>query len=166
MSTEREQRVKGNVRVNCRCPSVGPRLAGSPSIQASPTGVLRTWPPVPIGGFLRPSLVTCPLALYPATSESEKASFNQLNRKTGHRIKFLTIDAETGEAAANHDIVKGYPLDKDTLERVEAFAAPEFKLATCDVGWRMSADGSGSRSIASPWRAHRTVQRNAKSSWV
>jgi predicted NUDIX family NTP pyrophosphohydrolase len=36
-------------------------------------------------GFLRLSLVTCPVALYPATSESEKVSFNQLNRKTGHR---------------------------------------------------------------------------------
>lgn len=40
-------------------------------------------------GFLRLSLVTCPVALYPATSESEKVSFNQLNRKAaGHRIKY------------------------------------------------------------------------------
>lgn len=38
-------------------------------------------------GFLRLSLVTCPVALYPATSDSEKVSFNQLNRKTGRRIK-------------------------------------------------------------------------------
>jgi len=37
-------------------------------------------------GFLRLSLVTCLVALYPATSESEKISFNQLNRQTGHRI--------------------------------------------------------------------------------
>jgi DNA end-binding protein Ku len=36
-------------------------------------------------GFLRLSLMTCPVALYPATSESEKIS-NQLNRQTGHRI--------------------------------------------------------------------------------
>ena len=34
-------------------------------------------------GFLRLSLVTCPVALYPATSDSEKISFNQINRKTG-----------------------------------------------------------------------------------
>ena len=45
-------------------------------------------------GFLRLSLVTCPVALYPATSESEKVSFNQLNRKTGHRIKYLTVDSD------------------------------------------------------------------------
>ena len=44
-------------------------------------------------GFLRLSLVTCPVALYPVTSESEKVSFNQLNRKTGHRIKYAKVDA-------------------------------------------------------------------------
>ena len=47
-------------------------------------------------GFLRLSLVTCPVALYPATSESEKISFNQLNRKTGHRIKYVAPSSSTG----------------------------------------------------------------------
>jgi non-homologous end joining protein Ku len=42
-------------------------------------------------GFLRLSLVTCPVALYPATSDSEKISFNQINRKTGHRIRRMHI---------------------------------------------------------------------------
>ena len=69
-------------------------------------------------GFLRLSLVTCPVALYPATSESEKISFNQLNRKTGHRIKYTKVDADTGEEVANEDIVKGYALDKDTFVEV------------------------------------------------
>jgi non-homologous end joining protein Ku len=45
-------------------------------------------------GFLRLSLVTCPVALYPATSDSEKISFNQINRKTGHRIKYAKVDAD------------------------------------------------------------------------
>jgi DNA end-binding protein Ku len=54
-------------------------------------------PAAPIGkGFLRLSLVTCPVALYPATSDSEKISFNQINRKTGHRIKYAKVDADTG----------------------------------------------------------------------
>src|SRR5215468_3816752 len=69
-------------------------------------------------GFLRLSLVTCPVALYPATSESEKTSFNQLNRQTGHRIKYLKVDADTGEEVANEDIVKGYALDKETFIEV------------------------------------------------
>src|SRR6201992_1018939 len=69
-------------------------------------------------GFLRLSLVTCPIALYPATSESEKVSFNQLNRKTGHRIKYAKVDADTGEEVANEDIVKGYKVDTDTFIEV------------------------------------------------
>ena len=69
-------------------------------------------------GFLRLSLVTCPVALYPATSESEKISFNQLNRKTGHRIKYTKVDADTGEEVASEDIVKGYKVDTDTFVEV------------------------------------------------
>ena len=69
-------------------------------------------------GFLRLSLVTCPVALFPATSESEKVSFNQINRKTGHRIKYQKVDAETGEDVDSEDIVKGYKIDSDTYLEV------------------------------------------------
>jgi DNA end-binding protein Ku len=69
-------------------------------------------------GFLCLSLVNCPVALYPATSESEKISFNQLNRKTGHRIKYVKVDADTGEEVDNDDIVKGYKIDRDTFVEV------------------------------------------------
>ena len=69
-------------------------------------------------GFLRLSLVTCPVALYPATSDTEKVSFNQINRKTGHRIKYTKVDAETGDEVANEDIVKGYKVDTDTYVEV------------------------------------------------
>ena len=64
-------------------------------------------------GFLRLSLVTCPIALFPATSESEKISFNQINKKTGHRIKYQKVDADTGEEVSNEDIIKGYKVDSD-----------------------------------------------------
>jgi len=69
-------------------------------------------------GFLRLSLVTCPVALYPATSDSEKISFNQINRKTGHRIKYAKVDADTGEEVSNDDITKGYKVDTDTYIEV------------------------------------------------
>src|ERR1700737_2619514 len=65
-------------------------------------------------GFLRLSLVTCPVALYPATSDSEKISFNQINRNTGHRIKYLKVDADTGEEVASDEIMKGYKVDTDS----------------------------------------------------
>src|SRR4051794_10681078 len=77
-------------------------------------------------GFLRLSLVTCPVALFPATSESEKISFNQINRNTGHRIKYQKVDAYTGEEVSSEDIVNGYKVDrnsyleitKDALENI------------------------------------------------
>ena len=58
-------------------------------------------------GFLRLSLSPCPVALYPATSDAEKISFNQINNKTGHRTRYLRVDAETGEEVANEDIRTG-----------------------------------------------------------
>jgi DNA end-binding protein Ku len=69
-------------------------------------------------GFLRLSLVTCPVALYPATSDSEKISFNQINRNTGRRIKYVKVDADTGEEVSNDDIMKGYKVDTDTYIEV------------------------------------------------
>jgi DNA end-binding protein Ku len=69
-------------------------------------------------GFLRLSLVTCPVALYPATSDSEKVSFNQINRNTGHRIKYARVDADTGEEVAAEDIMKGFKVDTDTYVEV------------------------------------------------
>jgi hypothetical protein len=68
-------------------------------------------------GFLRLSLVTCPVALYPATSESEKISFNQLNKQTGHRIKYVKVDVDTGEEVPNEDIVKAYALARKPSSR-------------------------------------------------
>ena len=70
-------------------------------------------------GYLRLSLVTCPIALFPATSEAEKISFNQINRKTGNRIKYMKVDAETGDDVENEDIVKGYQVDTDTYITVD-----------------------------------------------
>src|SRR5271154_5168253 len=68
--------------------------------------------------FLRLSLVTCPVALYPATSDSEKISFNQINKSTGHRIKYVKVDADTDEEVSNEDITKGYKVDTDTYVEV------------------------------------------------
>ncbi|WP_315724834.1 MULTISPECIES: Ku protein [unclassified Bradyrhizobium] len=79
-------------------------------------------------GFLRLSLVTCPVALYPATSESEKISFNQLNRTTGHRIKYVKVDADTGEEVPNEDIVKGYELEKGKYIEVSKEELEEIAL--------------------------------------
>jgi DNA end-binding protein Ku len=70
-------------------------------------------------GFLRLSLVTCPIALFPATSESDKIRFNQINKNTGNRIKYLKVDAETGDEVESGDIIKGYKVDKDSYVTIE-----------------------------------------------
>jgi DNA end-binding protein Ku len=70
-------------------------------------------------GFLRLSLVSCPIALFPATSEREKIRFHQINRKTGDRIRYVKVDAETGKQVDNEGIIKGYEKKKDEYIPVE-----------------------------------------------
>jgi non-homologous end joining protein Ku len=66
-------------------------------------------------GFLRLSLATCPVALYPATSDSEKISFNQINRNTGHRIKYTRVD-EVRSQEGYFDDIQDVKVSKDMLD--------------------------------------------------
>ena len=70
-------------------------------------------------GYLKLSLVSCPIALFPATSEREKISFHQINKETGNRIRYKKIDADTGDEVEAADIVKGYELAKGEYIELE-----------------------------------------------
>ena len=70
-------------------------------------------------GYLKLSLVSCPIALYPATSSSERVSFNRINKKTGNRLKQQQVDAETGEPVDKEDIGRGYEIGKGQYLQVE-----------------------------------------------
>jgi Ku protein len=70
-------------------------------------------------GYLKLSLVSCPVALFPASSEREKISFHQINKKTGNRIKYRKVDAETGDEVDSSDIVKGYEVGKGEYVEIE-----------------------------------------------
>ncbi|HEV2676380.1 MAG TPA: Ku protein [Aliidongia sp.] len=59
-------------------------------------------------GYLKLSLVTCPVAMTPATSESSKVRFHTLNRATGHRVVSHYVDGVTGKPVDEDDEVKGY----------------------------------------------------------
>jgi DNA end-binding protein Ku len=59
-------------------------------------------------GYMKLSLVTCPVAMTAATSEEEKVRFHVLNRRTGNRILSQYVDAETGKPVDEADEVKGY----------------------------------------------------------
>lgn len=88
-------------------------------------------------GFLRLSLVSCPIQLFPATSEREKVSFNQINSETGNRIRYRKVDEETGEEVEQHQIAKAYQVEKGhyvqlTDEELEAIALESKKTIEID----------------------------------
>ncbi|HEY9234643.1 MULTISPECIES: non-homologous end joining protein Ku [Phenylobacterium] len=62
-------------------------------------------------GYLRLSLVSCPVALYTATARSADVSFNMLHKQTHNRIRMIPTDPETGPVD-RADIVKGYEIEK------------------------------------------------------
>lgn len=70
-------------------------------------------------GFLRLSLVSCPIALYPATSEREKIHFHQINKRTGNRIQYRKVDSETGHEVDKENIIKAYEKSKGDYIPVE-----------------------------------------------
>jgi DNA end-binding protein Ku len=70
-------------------------------------------------GYLKLSLVSCPIALFPATSEQEKISFHQLNKETGNRIRYRKVDAETGDEVEQANIIKGYEVSKGEYIEVD-----------------------------------------------
>jgi DNA end-binding protein Ku len=70
-------------------------------------------------GYLKLSLVSASIAIYPATSSSEKVRFNTLNRATGNRLKRQMVDSVTGDVVENEEMIKGYAIAKDQYVTVE-----------------------------------------------
>jgi DNA end-binding protein Ku len=63
-------------------------------------------------GNLRLSLVTCQVALFPASSQAEKTHFHQINRKTGNRLRQQMVDEETGKTVDKAQKARGYEVAK------------------------------------------------------
>lgn len=93
-------------------------------------------------GYLKLSLVTCPVNMTPATSESEKVRFHTLNRKTGNRVVSQYVDSVTRKPVRDENEVKGYArgendyvilsdddLDNVALETVKTIDIEKFALA-------------------------------------
>jgi DNA end-binding protein Ku len=70
-------------------------------------------------GFLKLSLVSCSVAMYSATSTSQRVRFNIINRETGNRIRNEVVDAETGDPVEQEDRVKGYKIEGDRYLLIE-----------------------------------------------
>jgi DNA end-binding protein Ku len=97
-------------------------------------------------GYLKLSLVMCPVSMQPATSEGEKVRFHTLNRKTGNRVVSRYVDAVTGKAVDEDDEVKGYPRGEDdyvVLEEEELDAMALESTRTIDIEHFVPADSIG-----------------------
>ncbi len=70
-------------------------------------------------GYLKLSLVSCPIALYPATSSAERVSFRQINKKTGNRLRQQLVDDVTREPVETDNKGRGYEVDKNVFIQVE-----------------------------------------------
>ncbi|MDQ2079721.1 Ku protein [Xanthobacteraceae bacterium Astr-EGSB] len=79
-------------------------------------------------GYLKLSLVSCAVALFPATTVSNRIRFNIINRKTGHRVHNQVVDAETGEQVPRADRVKGFKVEDDDYILVEEEELDEVAL--------------------------------------
>ena len=70
-------------------------------------------------GYLKLSLVTAPIALYPASSQAEKTHFHQINRRTGNRLRQQMVDEETGKVVEKDDKSRGYEISKGKYVEIE-----------------------------------------------
>jgi DNA end-binding protein Ku len=70
-------------------------------------------------GYLKLSFVSCPIALYSATSAADRVSFRQVNRRTGHRLRHKLVDSVTGEAVDSSNKARGYEVGENQFLLVE-----------------------------------------------
>lgn len=94
-------------------------------------------------GYLKLSLVTCPVAMTPAVSEGEKVRFHILNRNTGNRVVSQYVDSVTGAPIGEDDAAKGYPRGEDDyvlLEEEELDALGLESARTIDIDAFAPAD--------------------------
>ena len=105
-------------------------------------------------GYLKLSLVSCAVALYPAASSSARVRFNTLNRATGNRVKRQFVDAQTGEVVEDDDQVKGYQVGKGSYVIVEDEELEAVRLEsthTIDVESFVPRDEVDVRYLDSPY---------------
>ncbi len=94
-------------------------------------------------GYLKLSLVTCPVALTPATTDADRVRFHTLNRKTGNRVVSRYVDSSTGEPLDENDEVKGYAREENSfvlLEDEELDAVRLESVRTIDIEGFAAAD--------------------------
>ena len=70
-------------------------------------------------GYIKLALVSCPIALYTASSSSERVAFRQINKKTGNRVRQQLVDDATREPVEAADKGRGYEYAKNSYLMIE-----------------------------------------------
>lgn len=105
-------------------------------------------------GSLKLSLVTCPIALYPASTQAEKTHFHQINTKTGHRLKQQMVDEQTGRVVEKKDKGRGYELSKGRYIEIEEKDLDAVKLEsthTIEIDDFVATDDVDERYLDKPY---------------
>src|SRR5205807_367319 len=79
-------------------------------------------------GYLKLSLVSCAVDLFPATSTRERVHLHSINRKTGNRVRYEVVDSETGDEIPQEDRVTGYKVDSNSSVLLEEGELDEVAL--------------------------------------
>jgi Ku protein len=105
-------------------------------------------------GSLKLSLVTCPIALYPASTQAEKTHFHQINTKTGHRLKQQMVDERTGRVVDEDHKGREYELSKGRCVEIEEEELDALKLEsthTIEIDDFVPAEGIDERYLDKPY---------------
>lgn len=105
-------------------------------------------------GSLKLSLVSCPVALYPASTSVEKTRFHMINKETGNRLKQQMVDAETGDVVEGDQKGRGYELKKGEYVEVEKEELEAVQIEsnhTIDIDSFVPSDEIDKRYLDNPY---------------
>jgi DNA end-binding protein Ku len=105
-------------------------------------------------GTLKLSLVTCPVALYPASTSVAKTRFHMINKETGNRLKQQMVDAETGDVVEADQKARGYELRKGKYVEIEPEELDAVKIEsnhTIDIESFVPRDEIDKRYLDNPY---------------
>jgi non-homologous end joining protein Ku len=105
-------------------------------------------------GYLKLSLVSCPIALYPAISAAERVSFRQVNKQTGNRLRQQLVDSVTGDPVDSYDKGRGYEVRENRFLLVD-----DDELESARQAPRMSPSPAAPIASIAPAQRHQVAVR-------
>ncbi len=118
-------------------------------------------------GYLKLSLVSCPIAMFPASSSNERVSFRQINKQTGNRLKQQLVDSVTGDVVESGQKGRGYEIGRNQFMPVEDEELEALRLEsthTIDIEKFVPRSEIDERYLDSPITSRRRIMSDRKRS--